>query len=82
MKFKWSRSESSKYIDTILMYAKQVHPKQKVTNVLNDKNDHIILECALEVKAEIIVTADKELLRLKEYKSTKIIHPSMIRYFK
>jgi len=65
MKFKWSRSESSKYIDTILMYAKQVHPKQKVTNVLNDKNDHMILECALEVKAEIIVTTDKELLRLK-----------------
>ena len=82
MKFKWNRFESSQYIDTILMYAKQVHPKQKVTNILNDKNDHIILECALEVKAEIIVTADKELLRLKEYKSTKIIHPSMIRYFK
>ena len=82
MKFKWNRFESSQYIDTILMYAKQVHPKQKVTNILNDKNDHIILECALEVKAEIIVTADKELLRLKEYKSTKIIHPSMIQYFK
>ncbi len=81
-KFKWSRSESSKYIDTILMYAKQVHPKQKIDNVLNHKDDHIILECALEVKAEVIVTADRGLLRLKEYKGTKIIHPSMIQYFK
>jgi putative PIN family toxin of toxin-antitoxin system len=81
-KFHWTRSESAKYIETILMYAKQVHPKQKVDNVLNDKDDHIILECALEVKAEVIVTADRGLLRLKEYKTTKIIHPSMLQYFK
>lgn len=81
-KFHLDRSITGKYIDTILMYTKQVHPKKKINNVLKDEDDHIILECAIEVNAEIIVSADKELLRLKEYEGIKIIHPSMIQYFK
>jgi putative PIN family toxin of toxin-antitoxin system len=81
-KFDWSRAESTKYIETILMYARQVHPKQKVNDVLNDKDDHIILECALEVRAEVIATADRGLLRLKEFRGTAIIHPSMLQYLK
>ncbi len=81
-KFHWDRAESAKYVETILMYAILVQPKQKVTNILKDQDDHIILECSLEAKAEAIATADRELLRLKEFRGATIIHPTMLQYLK
>src|SRR5580700_6272818 len=81
-KFRWSRVASANYIEAILMYANLVHPHEKVTNILHDEDDHIILECALEVHAEAIITADKGLLKLKEFRGTTIIHPRMLQYLK
>lgn len=81
-KFNFTHAQSANYIETILMYAKQVQPKQRVSKILKDKDDHIILECALEVKAEAVVTADRALLRLKEFRGTSIMHPTMLQYYK
>jgi putative PIN family toxin of toxin-antitoxin system len=41
--------------------------------VLKDEPDNRILECAVSGKADIIVTGDKEMLRLRMHGSTKII---------
>ena len=41
--------------------------------VLKDEPDNRILECAASGKADIIVTGDKEMLRLIMHGSTKII---------
>lgn len=79
-KFHWNRSESASYIEAILMYANLVQPHRKVEGVLKDEDDHIILECALEARAETIVTADRDLLRLKEFQGITIIHPTMLQY--
>jgi putative PIN family toxin of toxin-antitoxin system len=79
-KFNWSHAESAAYIEAILMYAALVQPRQQVSGILNDKDDHMILECALEAKAEAIITADRELLRLKSFKGIAIIHPTMLQY--
>lgn len=56
-----------------------VHPTQKITAV-RDPDDNKILECALEAKADLVVSFDKDLLSLKEYSGIKIIHPSMLQY--
>jgi putative PIN family toxin of toxin-antitoxin system len=56
-----------------------VHPTQKVTAV-RDPDDDKILECALEARADVIVSFDKDLLSLKEYEGIKIIHPSTLKY--
>ena len=48
-----------------------VEPKQTV-RVLKDEPDNRILECATFGKADIIVTGDKEMLRLKEYMGVKV----------
>jgi len=48
-----------------------VEPKQTV-RVLKDEPDNRILECATFRKADIIVTGDKEMLRLKEHMGVKI----------
>jgi putative PIN family toxin of toxin-antitoxin system len=49
-----------------------VEPKQTV-RVLKDEPDNRILECATFGKADIIVTGDKEMLRLGEYDRVKIV---------
>jgi putative PIN family toxin of toxin-antitoxin system len=49
-----------------------VKPTQKVS-ILKDDPDNRILECAIHGKADALVTGDKEILRLREYKGIKII---------
>jgi len=49
-----------------------VDPKQTV-GVLKDGPDNRILECASFGKADIIVTGDKEMLRLGEFNQVKIV---------
>ncbi len=41
--------------------------------VFKDDPDNRILECAADGRADLIVTGDKEMLRLKDYKDIKII---------
>jgi predicted nucleic acid-binding protein len=65
----------------IMDYAKQVYPKRRLTNVLKDKDDHKILECAIEAGAALIITADRGLLKLKEFEGIRIAHPSMLKYW-
>lgn len=45
----------------------------KRIKVFKDEPDNRILECAIAGKADIIVTGDKEMLRLREYKGINII---------
>jgi putative PIN family toxin of toxin-antitoxin system len=41
--------------------------------ILRDEPDNRILECALSGNADIIVTGDKDMLKLKVYKKVRII---------
>jgi putative PIN family toxin of toxin-antitoxin system len=80
IKFGYTPEESGRFIEMILLYATLVQPKQRISGVLKDADDHIILECALEADAKMIVSADKGLLKLKEFRGITIIHPTMLQY--
>lgn len=80
-KFGYTTKESSDFLEMIMDYAKQVYPKRRLTNVLKDKDDHKILECAIEAGAALIITADRGLLKLKEFEGIRIAHPSMLKYW-
>ncbi len=49
-----------------------VRPRRKI-RVLSDDPDNRILECAVSGEADIIVTGDKAMLNLGEYKNVKIV---------
>ncbi len=49
-----------------------VKPIQRIS-IFKDDPDKRILECAIHGKADALVTGDKEILRLREYKDIKII---------
>ena len=52
--------------------AELVTPTKRV-RIFKDEPDNRILECALCGKADVIITGDKEMLKLKEYEGVKII---------
>ena len=52
-----------------------VHPSQSVSSVCRDPDDDAILACALEARADYLVTGDVDLLGLKVFKGIPIITP-------
>ena len=57
---------------TLSELAELVKPAKRV-KILKDEPDNRILECAIYGKADLLVTGDKEILQLGEYKGVKII---------
>lgn len=53
-----------------------IGPKLEENVVKEDKKDDKFIECALNAKADIIVSGDDHLLKLKQYKSIKIMTTS------
>jgi putative PIN family toxin of toxin-antitoxin system len=49
-----------------------VNPTTKI-DIVRDKTDNKIIECAVDGKADFIITGDPDLLAIKEYKGIKII---------
>ncbi|MEW6675890.1 MAG: putative toxin-antitoxin system toxin component, PIN family [Nitrospirota bacterium] len=49
-----------------------VKPSRKI-HVFKDEPDNRILECTITGKADVIVTGDKEVLKLREFEGIKII---------
>jgi len=70
-KFGREREALSHLAVILLELGELVRPDQRV-RVFKDEPDNRILECAAFGKADLIVTGDKEMLRLKEYMGVKI----------
>jgi putative PIN family toxin of toxin-antitoxin system len=71
-KFAWSEDLASRTVSNILRFAHLVTPRHKLT-VIEDPGDNRILECAVEARADIIVTGDRHLLKLKTFQGTTIL---------
>lgn len=71
-KFKFPEENIQKLIDILLTYCHVIEPTTKF-NVVRDKTDNKIIECAFDSKADYIVTGDPDLLILKEFKGIKIV---------
>jgi putative PIN family toxin of toxin-antitoxin system len=56
--------------------ARTVKPSVRLDVVKADPDDDRILECAVTAGSDVIVTGDKDLLRLGSYDSIRILNPS------
>ncbi len=66
----------SRYVlEEIVRRSKIVNPKKKLEVVEDDPEDNKFLECALESRAEYIVSGDKHLLKVGEFEGIKIVSP-------
>jgi uncharacterized protein len=65
-----------KLCEMILLKAKMIIPKRRLYIVQNDPADNKFLECAVDGRANYLVTGDSHLLKLKKIGRTKIMCPA------
>jgi putative PIN family toxin of toxin-antitoxin system len=74
-KFKLPPDKVKEFLEIIVFNSQIVYPKKKLNIVKKDPSDNKILECALEAKTSFIISGDRHLLEIREYKGIKIITP-------
>jgi putative PIN family toxin of toxin-antitoxin system len=79
-KLGFERPLAVEYLEVITFIATIVNPKITLNEVPTDPDDNRILECAVEARADIIISADKDLLKLKTFRGAQIFHPSNLKY--
>ena len=76
-KFQKYMENSGLYIEqlikTILNISRFTSPKERINVTKEDPDDNRILECAVSCNADYIVSGDKHLLNLKEFRGIKIV---------
>ncbi len=66
----------NKIIKRVIEDAIIISPEKKFDIIKEDSDDNRILECAVEGRADYIITQDNHLLKLGEFEGIRIITPS------
>jgi len=53
-----------------------ISPELKLSVITEDEADNRIVECALQGKAQYVISGDHHILSLKEYRGVKILSPT------
>ena len=61
-------------LEFVLAYSDIYDPKEHIS-ISPDPEDNKFIECALSAKAKFIITGDKGLLSIKQFRGVKIITP-------
>ena len=73
--FLYAEDEVKILIELVLQFVILVNSDIKVDVVKEDSDDNKIIECAIGSKAKYILTYDKHLLKIREFREIKIITP-------
>ncbi len=71
-KFAFDRDQLARVALFLSELAEHVAPRDRIT-VLPDEPDNRILECAVAGRADLIITGDRQMLRLGHYEGTEIV---------
>jgi uncharacterized protein len=74
-KFGWGIDEIHSRVAKVLSWGITVNPTTELSIVKDDPDDDRILECAMEAKAEAIVSGDRHLLKLGSFQGIPICTP-------
>lgn len=74
-KFGWPPQRIFEGCKPLWSIARWTEPRIKL-KVADDPDDNAILECALAAQASLIVTGDRDLLRLSPFRSIRILTPA------
>jgi putative PIN family toxin of toxin-antitoxin system len=73
--FLYNEEDAKNILEKSLQFLTLVTPSKKIDVVKEDSEDNMIIECAIESRADYIVSYDKHLLNLREYQGIKIVKP-------
>jgi uncharacterized protein len=75
-KFSATKQEKENALALIVEATKDnEQPTEPLSGVCRDKDDDIVLACALEAAVDYLVTGDKDLLILKTFRGIRIVTP-------
>ena len=77
-KFKIDEDRRRIFLELVTQSTKLVLPQKELDVIKVDPDDNRILECAVEAEANLVVSIDKHLLKLKSYKGVGIVHPKTL----
>lgn len=72
----WSSDEIAAFLSELKKFATLTPGSVTLDVVADDPSDNRYLECAVEGKAEYVVSGDTDLLKLGEYEGIKIVTPT------
>ncbi len=75
-KFNFTEEQKKKFLEILFEIANIVDTKIKLDVIKEDPDDNFLLECAVEVNADYIISGDEHLLRMKEFRGIKIVSVS------
>ncbi|MBI2558951.1 putative toxin-antitoxin system toxin component, PIN family [Candidatus Woesearchaeota archaeon] len=75
-KFSFSEEQKKDFLEIIFEIANIVDTKTNLNVIKEDPDDNVLLECAVEVNADYIISGDKHLRKLKEFGKIKIVSVS------
>ncbi len=73
-KFGYNEKEIEIGVKGVLNSTKMILPKFRLNVVKDDPDDDKILECAVAVKADFLISGDAHLLNFKKFRKIKIIN--------
>lgn len=80
LKFDTSEEDISFFINKIQQIAETVEEKETIRAIVRDPDDNKILACAVSGNADLIVSADQDLIKLKRFRGIGIVHPKTLSY--
>ena len=73
--FMYNKDDINNIIEKILSFVELIESDQKIDVIKDDTDDNKVIECAISSNSDFIITYDKHLLKLREYRGIKIIKP-------
>lgn len=70
------KEELKEFVSDLLSILALVEGKQAIDVIVEDPTDNNYLSCAVDAKADFIVSGDIHLLNLREYEGTQIVTPT------
>ncbi len=75
-KFGFTVEQKKKFLEILFETATIVDTKTKLDVIKEDHDDNVLLECAVEVNADYIISGDAHLKKLKEFHGIRIVSVS------
>jgi putative PIN family toxin of toxin-antitoxin system len=71
-KFNFTEEQRSKFIKILFEIASIVDPKTRLS-IVEDPNDNMLVECAVEARADYLISGDAHLKKIKRFRGVKIV---------
>jgi uncharacterized protein len=79
-KFHLPEARVDRVIEKVTAIAHLVEPQEQIVGVPKDPDDNKILECAVAAEADLIISSDPHLYKLKQFRDIQIKHLSDLKY--